>query len=309
MAGSDPPRVDRSAEAAAPAARGRRRSARGCRVTTGWPARLELRYRRDGARTVAHERHSGPLRVLRALYPEGPGVCHHVVVHPPGGVVGGDSLAIDAVLAPATHAVVTMPGATRLYRSDGRRARQSVRLVLADAARIEWLPQETIAHPGVDAELSLRFELAAGAEMLGWDLLALGLPASRQPFERGRLGTTIDWPGVWLESARIDGGDRALLDGALGFDGQPVLATAWFAAGRALAATRRERLLDAARACVADDALAARAGVTQLGPGLVVLRLLAARVEPAFALLAAVRAAWRREAWGLKPQPPRVWST
>ena len=84
-----------------------------------WHAQLDLRWRRDGERTLLHDRHSGPLRVLRSLHPEGPGVCHNVVVHPPGGVVGGDVLAIAADLTEGAHALVTTPGATRFYRSAG----------------------------------------------------------------------------------------------------------------------------------------------------------------------------------------------
>lgn len=63
-----------------------------------WPGRLNLHYTRDGERTIALDRHHGPLRVLQRLYPEGPGICHHVLVHPPGGIVGGDTLEIEAQL-------------------------------------------------------------------------------------------------------------------------------------------------------------------------------------------------------------------
>ena len=144
-----------------------------------WHGRLELRYRHDpeGRRTVGHDRHDGPLRVLASLHPEGPGVCHHVLVHPPGGIVGGDVLEIDVEVQAGAHALITTPGATRFYRSAGPTARQHLRARVASGARLEWLPLETIAYDGVRAVNAMRFELDDGAEMIGWDLLALGLPS------------------------------------------------------------------------------------------------------------------------------------
>ena len=49
----------------------------------GWQAKLTLDYRVEDQRCVARHVHEGPLRVLKALYPEGERVCHHVLVHPP----------------------------------------------------------------------------------------------------------------------------------------------------------------------------------------------------------------------------------
>lgn len=270
-----------------------------------WNAHLQLRYVRDGERTIAHDRHEGPLRVLQRLYPEGPGICHHVIVHPPGGIVGGDVLAVDATLAEGTHAVLTTPGATRFYRSEGAPSLQRARLSLAPGARLEWLLLENIAYRGCDAENRLALELAPGAEAMGWDVLALGLPAAGEPFDRGRFVQELAWPGHWLERGVIAADDHALLDGALGLAGHRVLATLWFASGTPLAAARRERLLEEARA-VTGDALA---GTTSPQPGLVVLRMLAARVEPAMALLQRVRAAWRGAAWQLPADALRIWST
>jgi urease accessory protein len=276
----------------------------------GWRGSLTLRYRRDGERTLSHDRHEGPLRVLQSLYPEGPGICHHVLVHPPGGIVGGDELALDLALAAGTHALVTTPGATRFYRSAGAPAWQRIDARLDEGARLEWLPLETIAYSGCQAHNQVRFTLAPGAQMLGWDMLALGLPAAGQGFEAGEVNQCLEWPGVWLDRGRIAAGDTLLRDSALGLDGQGVLATLWWASGSPMEGALREALLDAAREAFADHpALAAHAGATALDARLVVCRVLAQRVEPVFALWRDVRARWRRLGWGLEAQAPRIWRT
>lgn len=274
----------------------------------GWKAQLTLRYTHEAGHTGAHDRHEGPLRVLQRLYPEGPAICHHVIVHPPGGVVGGDELRVDAELAAGAHAVITTPGATRFYRSEGAAAVQAVRLQLAAGARLEWLPMETIAYSGCIASSQLRLELAPGAETLGWDVLALGLPAAGQAFEHGRFEQRIELPGRWLERGVVRAGDP-LLRSPLGWAGSSVFATAWWAAGEPLPTARREALLDAARACIEAHALKAAAGVTAAQPQVLVLRVLAPRVEPAMQLLMQVRAAWRQVGWGLAAEPPRIWRT
>lgn len=278
-----------------------------------WHGSLALTYRRDelrGApRTVLHDRHDGPLRVLASLYPETPAICHNVLVHPPGGLVGGDVLDIDIALDPGAHALVTTPGATRFYRSAGAPATQRLHATLADGARLEWLPLETIAYSGCLGENLMRFELAPGAEMIGWDVLALGLPAADQAFARGRFTQCVEMPGRWLERGVIDALDARLLDSPLGWAGQRVLGTLWFAAGSALPLARRDALLAAAREAVAGDALQRTAGATAVHDGVIVLRVLAPRVEPAMALLTRAWAAWRRDAWQLAATPPRVWRT
>lgn len=275
----------------------------------GWPGRLELNYRRDGNRTLAHDRHSGPLRVLQSLYPEGEGICHHVLVHPPGGIVGGDVLHIEANLAAGAHALITTPSATRFYRSAGEPARQSVVARVEDGARLEWLPMETICHSAALAENQLRFEISPGGEMMGWDLVALGLPASGEPFEAGHYAQRIEIPGVWLERSTIRGDDHRLLNSPLGFAGHRVLATLWFATGKPMASDRRDHLLDAAREQASSHALTRTAGCSSPHAEVVILRVLAPRVEPAMQLLGAVWARWREVGWGHCAVPPRVWRT
>src|SRR3954449_8152395 len=96
-----------------------------------WHARLHLDYRQESARTVARFRHDGPLRILQSLYPEGDGICHNVLVHPPGGLVGGDTLEVSVTAAADSHGLLTTPGASRFYRSEAGAAVQDVRLQLA----------------------------------------------------------------------------------------------------------------------------------------------------------------------------------
>jgi urease accessory protein len=275
----------------------------------GWHGHLDLHYRFEGARTVALDRHDGPLRVLQRLYPEGDRVCHHVLVHPPGGMVGGDTLDITARLEPGCHALVTTPAAARFYRSAGETAEQRVAIELDDGARLEWLPLETLAYNGCLAANRQRFLLRGQAQMFGWDLLALGLPAAGEPFERGRIEQHLELPGVWLERGLLDASDLTLLDSPLGLDGQRVVATLWFAAGRPIDNALREGLLASVREIAAAGPLAPRCGATAPQPEVVVLRALAPRVEPAFQLLRRVWAHWRQIAWQLEPCAPRVWST
>ena len=279
----------------------------------GWRGHLSLHYRLEGGRTVALDRHEGPLRVLQRLYPEGDAVCHHVLVHPPGGIVGGDELEIDAHLEPGTHALLTTPGATRFYRSSGALATQRVRLQLAAGARLEWLPLETIAYSGCVAENGVQLALAPDAQAMGWDVLALGLPASGEAFASGSFVQHLELEGHahagWLERGRVDATDRRLLDSPLGWDGLRVLATMWFASGSPWKTPQRDALLEGARAACATSDPAARTGASAAHEQVVVLRVLGERVEPVMTLLMQVRAAWRTQVWGLADEWPRVWRT
>ncbi len=279
-----------------------------------WHARLSLHYERQGgARTVLRHAHTGPLRIFKSLYPEGERICHNVIVHPPGGLVGGDVLDVDVHADPGTHALLSTPGATRFYRSDGPPARQQVVLRLDGDARLEWLPLETIAYPGCLAHNTLSATLAPEAEWLGWDVCALGLPAAGQPFENGgSLTQRLEIPGLWLEQAHIDAGDTRLLSSPLGLGGQRCLGTLWLACGAPLARERRERLLEAVRATL--DAAAAehqdsgvQAGATCPNPQMLVLRAVAPLVEPLMALFQRTWHSLRAEAWNLPGVAPRIW--
>ena len=273
-----------------------------------WHARLQLDYTLEGTRTVARHAHNGPLRILQSLYPEGDAVCHNVLVHPPGGLVGGDTLDITATVGPGAHGLVTTPGATRFYRSTGERALQRTHLTLAEGARLEWLPLEALCYNACNAENHLTLNLAPGAECMGWDVTALGLPHAGQPFDTGRFVQHIEAPGLWLERGVIDAADHRLLESPLGLAGHRCMASLFFVVGTPLERARRDTALDAARAVMDAHALKATAGATSPNGQVVVVRALAPQVEPAMQLLQQVRAAWRAALWQLCAEPPRIWS-
>ncbi|MFZ5506601.1 MAG: urease accessory protein UreD, partial [Pseudomonadota bacterium] len=111
----------------------------------GWQARIALGYRAlDGRTVLARREHSGPLRVQKPLYPEGDAVCHTLLLHPPGGIAGGDALQVELDAGPGTHALITTPGATKWYRSAGPQARSDLHLRVGAGAVVEWLPQDAI---------------------------------------------------------------------------------------------------------------------------------------------------------------------
>jgi len=273
-----------------------------------WLASLQLDYTRESDRSVARYLHIGPLRILQSLYPEGDAVCHNVLVHPPSGLVGGDMLDMQVTVGEGAHGLVTTPGATRFYRSEAGLATQQVHARLASGARLEWLPLEGIAYNGCDALNRAVFELAPGAELITWDITALGLPAADLPFAQGTFRQHLEIPGVWLERGTISATDTRLMVSPLGLAGQRCMATLVFAAGSAIAAERSERALACVRDLLEASSLRLTAGATSPHQQVIVLRVLSPVTEPAMQLLRQVWAAWRHEMWGLPGAVPRLWN-
>ncbi|WP_457968394.1 urease accessory protein UreD [Pseudomonas sp. R4-84] len=269
--------------------------------TPSWHAELDLGYARFGDCTrPVQRRHKGPLRVQKHLYAEGPEVCQHIIVHPPGGIAGGDRLDISAQVGQGAWAQLTSPGAAKWYRAAGP-AYQQLSLSVAPGATLEWLPQETIVFSAAQAELSTNIDLQGDARLFYWDIVALGRPASGERFDVGHFQSWLDIRRdgqlLWHERQRIAGGD-GLLDSPIGLGGDPVFATLLVTGEVDSELLERCRSLDHA----------VRGDLTQL-PGLVVARCLASE-----ALLAR---GWLIELWrllrpallGREAVPPRIWST
>lgn len=274
------------------------------RSAAGWPARLALGFAARGEATVlAHREHSGPLVVQKALHPEGPRVCHAILVHPPSGLAGGDRLDVVLDVGAGAHALITTPGAGKWYRSTGATATQAVAARVACGGVLEWLPQETIVYDGARATMAVDVELAGDAVFVGMEVLCLGRTACGERFTRGHLSLATavrrDGAPVWIERGQIAGGDR-LLASPVGLAGEPVSAT--------LLAASSQVSSDLVAACRALPWPAGRGAVTLL-PGLVVARWLGPACEPARTWLSALWGVLRPALCGREAVPPRIWNT
>src|SRR5687768_1478429 len=196
-------------------------------LAASWTASLALGFEARNGRTVLGTRRSdGPLVIQKPLYPEGSAVCHAIVVHPPGGIAGGDELTLSVAAGRGSAALLTTPGAGKWYRSAGPWAKQKLSFDVEGS--LEWLPRETIVFDGALAELDCEIRLASGARYIGWEIVCLGRTGSGERFSRGKLGLRAsvfrDQRLVWLERGMIDGGGRILASPA-GLGGNTVFGT------------------------------------------------------------------------------------
>ncbi|WP_434360930.1 urease accessory protein UreD [Parasalinivibrio latis] len=274
----------------------------------GWLARLYLGFADRGDKTVLRNRHQeGPLAVQRPLYPEGR-TCHTYLLHPPGGVVGGDKLEINAVTEPGAHALVTTPGATKFYRSAGKVATQTQTFTVASGSLLEWLPQENILFPEAKVRFETDIYLAEDARFVGWEMHCFGRPAIGETFPSG-LATGL---------TQVYIGDKLVLAEQLSVRGTrdsqraaslrefPMTATMMIAGGAGNLLEPVQKWL------LQNDVQLNKEGVVAgatLIDGLLVIRALAKGTEP---LLAMYTQFWQmaRENWfGYAPDEPRIWKT
>lgn len=270
----------------------------------GWQARLGLDFAAGPDRTIlAHREQRGPLAVQRPFYPEG-APCHVYVLHPPGGLVGGDRLEVAVRVGDGAQALITTPGAAKLYRSLGPTAEQVQRLRVAAGGSLEWLPQENILFPGAQARLRTELDLEPGAGFFGWEIQCLGRPAIGERFETGwaDLGIGIRRAGVPLLLDRLRVGEGQGLDGASGLRGYPVTGT--LVACPAVPADLEAVRSDAAPTLEPDLTW----GATLLGD-LLVIRCLARGSEPVHRHFRALWGILRPRLLGRPACPPRIWAT
>lgn len=269
---------------------------------SGWLAQLDLAFaRRAGRSVIARRRHFGPLTLQRPFYPEGD-VCHAYVLHPPGGVVGGDRLRLEIDVEANAHALVTTPASAKFYRTQDNVAQQLQAIRVASGGILEFLPQDSILFDACKVDMRTRVDLEDGAKFAGWEIICLGRPASGEDFERGscRQAYEIYRAGkpLVLERTRLQGG-APLQRAAWGLARYPV-------SGTLLISDADAGMLKLARDAGVDVSGLFSASIMQ---GVLICRLLGRQgleVRDALAKVwNALRPAWIDRA----PCRPRIWDT
>jgi urease accessory protein len=244
------------------------------------------------------------LQIQKALYPEGAGICHVTVLHPPGGIADGDRLCVAARLSAGSRVCLTTPGASKWYRCQRGDAEQRLQFSVGAGAVLEWLPRENILFDASQVRMSLDVELQADGQFLGWEILCFGRRAAQERWQRGglRLRSTVSRGGrpLWSERAQVSAGD-GFATSAIGLAGYSVSGTLVCAGSDIDAA-----LLLACRGagqCTADS----RTGVTRL-PGILLARYLGHSSEEAMQWFTSLWQLLRPALFGVTATAPRLWA-
>lgn len=271
-----------------------------------WQARLALDFALRGETTrIVGNTHFGPLRVLKPFYPE-PTCCHTYLIHPPGGLVLGDELRIEAKVQSGAHALITTPSAGKVYGVDNalEEQQQTVELSVEDRACLEWLPQETIVFSGANTQLHTEANLTTGAKLALWDVVCFGRPASQLAFDSGHclqsIRITRNGIPLLIERNVIDGGS-ALQKSEWGLGGANSMGT--FVLTLATTREQRQALMDTLQ-----QRFDGRWGITQKGE-LCIARYLGNSASECRLGFEYLWQGLREELIGKKAVSPRIWAT
>jgi len=273
-----------------------------------WLATLDLGFERDGDTTrLIRREHTGPLRIQKPLYPEHPSTCHAIIIHPPGGVVGGDELHIQVDTGQNARALLSTPGAAKWYRANGHRSRQRLRIRVAADAALEWLPQETILFNAADVVLDTIIDVGVDARYIGCEILCFGRKASGETFEQGQVQQSMlirrEGKPLWLEQGTLAAGGRQMLS-PLGLGGNSVCASLIAVGGASSAA-----LLTAVREqCAASGDGHGQFGVTHM-KSVIIARYLGNSSEVARRVMLAAWQVLRPALLDREAVTPRIWNT
>jgi len=268
----------------------------------GWIAELELRFSKSKSKTfLSTRKHIGPLTIQRPFYPEG-GLCHLYLLHPPGGIVGGDQLSIEVNTDSNSSSLLTTPGATKVYRtSDHKHSTINQNFIVAEDSSFEWLPMETIVFPGANSQFSSKLLLSGNARVAAWEVYCLGRPAINESFDFGSLNFSLelwrDGMPILLDKLMID---KTELESVVGLRGFPVF-------GTFIISKTNKKVLETVRTMMIETDSCVT-GVTQI-EDIIIVRSLAKKTYLVQDLFKKIWQTVRPLVFEREASIPRIWAT
>jgi urease accessory protein len=110
-----------------------------------------------------------------------------VLVNTAGGVAGGDRLQFSVTALGGASIAVTTQAAEKMYRALDQPARINTQLIVGDAARLAWLPQEMIVFNHARFCRRTEIEISPGSELLALECLVLGRAARGEKLSAGAI--------------------------------------------------------------------------------------------------------------------------
>ncbi|MGN1281361.1 MAG: urease accessory protein UreD [Succinivibrio sp.] len=267
-----------------------------------WQASISLEFKKDGTgrSVMTRNRHIGPLVVQKPFYPEI--ACHVYLLHPPGGIAGCDSLSIEAKVEEGAQVLLTTPGATKFYKTDGTFSRLTQSFFVSRNCSFEFLPAQNIYYKGTHTFVKTVFDLEDNAKFIFRDVSKCGMKDEEQPFEDSFLFNSVsirqNGREKLIETSRVDGQYDLYSKGSN--NGSAYVGTY---ISNAVSQSTLESIREYLLTC---EKCQSAAGITD---EYLVVRFLSHDNEPIEKAIVKIWEMTRTEVVGLAPCHPRVWST
>lgn len=249
---------------------------------------------------------NGPYTVQRSLYPENNGICHLILLHPPGGLVEGDNLNLNVDCLAKSHSLITTPSAGKVYQCQANDAGQIQKFTVRAGAKLEWFPQEMILYNKSLSALSTEIDLVDDGQFAGWEIVCLGRQIANDFFQQGRVVQSIalsrNSKPVLLERFDLAATDLALRSQKWGLADNSVFGTFIMTGVSEQHCEMAQTLIDdlgQTECCI---------GLTLLNDVLV-CRGLSNQSRHLKKTFSQIWSALRREVLGVAAHEPRIWST
>lgn len=163
-----------------------------------WEALLDLRFAVSHHKTVLKNyAFKGPLQVQKLFYHDSDKgdkveTCHCYILHPPGGLVSGDSLTFNIELEEHARALLTSTSANKFYKGDSCNVKSSLtQKFILNNCQLEFLPLENIFFNGAVSQVQTVFDMDKTSSLLTWDINCFGRAACDETFTQGYVSNKL----------------------------------------------------------------------------------------------------------------------